>query len=161
MARPNAAPDLLHWWSPRKIVLQIILLQLAYTITATILMAFLVLVMGDPFQLDLVFLYERYRFDVVFGWSLAFLSIITALLTYRPCCLKVNFWCPVLGINRTKVAINSRFCVDIATFSPTSYDVVQFPFPCRTAVVGNERSRDRYYGFRRCLFLPYTGAKTD
>ena len=47
MSRSNTAPDPLHWWSPRKIILQIILLQLAYSITATILITFIVVVMGD------------------------------------------------------------------------------------------------------------------
>src|SRR5271169_3191958 len=84
MARANiSAPDPLHWWSPRKIILQIILLQLAYSITATILITFIVVVMGTPFRIDYIFLYDQYRLDVVFGWSLAFLSLITAAFTYE------------------------------------------------------------------------------
>ena len=84
MARANIAPDPLHWWNPRKIILQIILIQLLYTIIATLLMTFIVLVMGAPFRIDYVFLYSRFRRDNVFGWSLSFLSNITAGLMCVP-----------------------------------------------------------------------------
>lgn len=77
----NTTPDPLHWWSPRKIVLQIVLLQLAYSVTATILMTFVVVIMGAPFRIDYIFLYNAYRMDIVFGWTLSFLSIITSILT--------------------------------------------------------------------------------
>lgn len=82
MARANVAADPLHWWNPRKIILQIILLQLAYTIVATLLVSFIVLVMGAPYRLGYIFLASRFRSDNVFGWSLSFLSIITAGLMY-------------------------------------------------------------------------------
>jgi len=83
MARSNVAAqsDPLHWWNPRKLILQIVLLQLAYTLTATILITFLVLVMGAPFRIDYIFLDTSFRRDIVFGWSLAFLSILASLFT--------------------------------------------------------------------------------
>ena len=86
MARSNAAAqsDPLHWWNPRKLILQIVLLQLAYTLTATILITFLVLVMGAPFRIDYIFLDTSFRRDIVFGWSLAFLSILASFFTYPP-----------------------------------------------------------------------------
>src|ERR1700733_11128179 len=82
MTRSNVAPDPLHWWSPRKIILQIVLLQLTYTLTATVLVTFLVLVMGAPFRLDYIFLDTRYRQDNVFGLTICFLSILNAGFTY-------------------------------------------------------------------------------
>src|SRR5271169_4783742 len=86
MARSNVTveSDPLQWWNPRKLILQIVLLQLAYTLTATILVTFLVLVMGAPFRLDYIFLDTSFRQDIVFGWSLAFLSILASLFTYLP-----------------------------------------------------------------------------
>jgi hypothetical protein len=84
MARSNTTPDPLHWWSPRKLILQIILLQLAYTITATILITFIVVLMGDPFRIDYIFQYSQYRLDVAFGWSLAVPSILTSAFTLAP-----------------------------------------------------------------------------
>jgi hypothetical protein len=82
MARSNQDP--LHWWSPRKILLQIVLLQTIYTVSATLLLTFLVLVLGAPFRLDYLFLDRRVRLDNVFGWSIAFLSLINAVFTYFP-----------------------------------------------------------------------------
>ena len=81
MRRSNVAPDPLHWWSPRKIILQILLLQLSYTVTAILLVTFLVLVMGAPFRLDYIFLDLRYRQDNVFGLTIGFLSIMNAGFT--------------------------------------------------------------------------------
>jgi len=82
MARPNEAPDLLHWWNPRKIILQMAILQAAYTLTATILITLLILIMAIPFRIDYFFLYQSYRSDNVFGFSLSLLSLLTALFTY-------------------------------------------------------------------------------
>src|SRR5579859_7563042 len=84
MTRSNVAHDPLHWWSPRKIILQILLLQLTYTIIATLLVTFLVLVIGAPFRLDYIFIDSRYRQDNVFGLSICFLSIMNAGFTYPP-----------------------------------------------------------------------------
>jgi len=78
MARPNIPPDDLRWWSPRKIILQIALLQLSYTLSATVMITFSVLVMGAPFRVDYFFLYRRFRDDNVFGLSLTLLSILNA-----------------------------------------------------------------------------------
>ena len=82
MARPNEAPDVLHWWNPRKIILQMAILQAAYTLTATILITLLILIMAIPFRIDYFFLYQSYRSDNVFGFSLSLLSLLTALFTY-------------------------------------------------------------------------------
>ena len=82
MARPNEAPDLLHWWNPRKIILQMAILQAAYTLTATILITLLILVMAIPFRIDYFFLDQSYRSDNVFGFSLSLLSLLTAFFTY-------------------------------------------------------------------------------
>jgi hypothetical protein len=84
MTRSNVAPDPLHWWNPRKLILQIILLQLVYSAVATVLITFLVLVMGAPFRLDYLFVPRWYRPDNVFGWSLCFLCILSAAFTYFP-----------------------------------------------------------------------------
>ena len=82
MARPNEAPDLLHWWNPRKIILQMAILQAAYTLTATTLITFYTLLLANPFRIDYFFRYEYYRSDNVFGLSLSLLSLLTALFTY-------------------------------------------------------------------------------
>ena len=86
MARSNvtAESDPLHWWNPRKLILQIVLLQLSYSLTATLLITFLTLVMGAPFRIDYILLDTSFRRDIVFGWSLAFLSILASLFTSPP-----------------------------------------------------------------------------
>lgn len=84
MARSNVAPDPLHWWNPRKLILQIILLQLLYTTIATVFITFLALIMGAPFRLDYFFVPKWYRPDNVFGWSLCFMCILASVFTYIP-----------------------------------------------------------------------------
>ena len=74
--------DDLNWWNPRKLLLQMLLVQLSYSLTATVLIAFVALIMAGPFRLDWVLLYTPFRMDVVQGWALAFLSIISAVFTY-------------------------------------------------------------------------------
>jgi Integral membrane protein S linking to the trans Golgi network len=81
MARPNEAPDLLHWWEPRKIIIQMAILQAAYTLTATLLITLVILMMASPFRIDYFFLYQYYTSNNAFGLSLSLLSLVTALFT--------------------------------------------------------------------------------
>jgi hypothetical protein len=46
------------------------------------MITFLVLVMGAPFRIDYFFLYQRFRTDNTFGWSLSFLSILNTVFGY-------------------------------------------------------------------------------
>jgi Integral membrane protein S linking to the trans Golgi network len=74
--------DVLHWWNPRKILLQILLLQTLYTGTCTLLITFLVLLMGAPFRLNYLFLDARFSHTNVFGLLLALLSLLASAFMY-------------------------------------------------------------------------------
>jgi len=117
MARSNET-DPLRWWSPRKILLQILLLQLSYTITATIMITFLVLVMGAPFRIDYFFLYQRFRTDNTFGWSLSFLSILNAVFG-------VLFL--VLVVRRSQLVIDFALTTQFIHFILTMWYNWRFP----------------------------------
>jgi hypothetical protein len=82
MGMSASSSDVLHWWNPRKIILQILLLQTTYTIICTLLITFLVLLMGAPFRLDYVFLDTRFSYTNVFGLSLSMLSLLASIFMY-------------------------------------------------------------------------------
>jgi protein SYS1 len=129
MAGSNIAPDPLYWWSPRKIILQILLLQLSYIITATLLITFLVLVMGAPFRVDYIFLDSRFRNDNVFGWSLSFLSILTSVFTsvllIQKANLRVLFL--VLLVRRSQLVIDFALTLQFFQLLFTTWYNWHFP----------------------------------
>ncbi|PWY87896.1 hypothetical protein BO94DRAFT_516178 [Aspergillus sclerotioniger CBS 115572] len=63
---------------PLKIVLKILLLQLAYYVTATALILFTTVVYGTPFSLDLVFSWNAVRGDTTIGWMLGLVWILSS-----------------------------------------------------------------------------------
>jgi protein SYS1 len=74
--------DELQWWNPRKLLLQMLLVQLSYTLTAMLLITFVALIMAYPLRLDYVLLERPFRMDVVYGWALAFLFVLSSFFTY-------------------------------------------------------------------------------
>ncbi|OOF96640.1 hypothetical protein ASPCADRAFT_145312 [Aspergillus carbonarius ITEM 5010] len=63
---------------PLKIVRKILLLQLAYYVTATALILFTTVVYGTPFSLDLVFSWNAVRGDTTIGWMLGLVWILSS-----------------------------------------------------------------------------------
>lgn len=94
----TSSADPLHWWNPRRIVLQILLLQSCYIILNTLLITFVVLVMGAPFRIDYTFLDSRYQHTNVFGWSLCFLSILASAFMYSFSFYSLFLICRILAL---------------------------------------------------------------
>ncbi|GLA08740.1 integral membrane protein of the Golgi [Aspergillus niger] len=63
---------------PLKIVRKILLLQVAYYVTATALILFTTVVYGTPFSLDLVFSWNALRGDITIGWMLGLVWLLTS-----------------------------------------------------------------------------------
>ncbi|GAQ43184.1 integral membrane protein of the Golgi [Aspergillus tubingensis] len=63
---------------PLKIVRKILLLQVAYYVTATALILFTTVVYGTPFSLDLVFSWNALRGDTTIGWMLGLVWLLTS-----------------------------------------------------------------------------------
>lgn len=65
---------------PLKIIRKIVLLQLAYYATATVLILFTTLVYGTAFSLDLVLSWDALRGDTTIGWILGLVWMLNSLL---------------------------------------------------------------------------------
>ncbi|KAA8646086.1 hypothetical protein EYZ11_003745 [Aspergillus tanneri] len=65
---------------PLKIVRKIVLLQLAYYASATILILFTTLVYGTAFSFDLVFSWDALRGDTTIGWVLGLVWMLNSVL---------------------------------------------------------------------------------
>lgn len=63
---------------PLKIVRKILLLQLAYYASATVLILFTTLVYGTPFSLDLVLNWDSIRGDTTIGWMLGLVWVLNS-----------------------------------------------------------------------------------
>ncbi|PLN80456.1 integral membrane protein S linking to the trans Golgi network-domain-containing protein [Aspergillus taichungensis] len=63
---------------PLKIVRKILLLQLAYYASATVLILFTTLVYGTPFSLDLVLNWDAIRGDTTIGWMLGLVWVLNS-----------------------------------------------------------------------------------
>ncbi|KAL2014081.1 hypothetical protein VTN00DRAFT_1606 [Thermoascus crustaceus] len=94
--RPGALSDL----SPLKIMKKIVLLQLAYYASATVLILFATLAAGMPFDMDLIFGWDSIRGDTTIGYILAlvwllngFVSVIYHLLLISRSKLIPDFAC--------------------------------------------------------------------
>ena len=70
VSRRPARPGALTSLSPFKILTQIVILQGAFYVIATILILFTVLAAGKPFSPDLVFSWKSLRGDTAVGWTL-------------------------------------------------------------------------------------------
>lgn len=66
---------------PLKIIRSILLLQLFYYATATVLILFTTLVLGQGFSLALVFDWKSVRGDNAVGWTVGLLWVIDGFLT--------------------------------------------------------------------------------
>jgi len=76
--RAGALSDL----PPLKIVKNIVLLQTAYYICATILILFTALVAGTSFSLDLILSWRALRGDTTVGWTLGFVWMLNSSIGY-------------------------------------------------------------------------------
>jgi hypothetical protein len=65
---------------PLKIVRKILVLQLAYYVTATALILFTTLVYGTAFSLDLVLGWNTLRGDTTLGWMLGLVWMLNSFL---------------------------------------------------------------------------------
>ncbi|OJJ60996.1 hypothetical protein ASPSYDRAFT_42834 [Aspergillus sydowii CBS 593.65] len=65
---------------PLKIIRKILVLQLAYYVTATALILFTTLVYGTAFSLDLVFGWDTLRGDTTLGWMLGLVWMLNSFL---------------------------------------------------------------------------------
>lgn len=73
---PPRAGALLTSPSPLKILTQILTLQAAYYILATLLILFTALAAGKPFSADLVLSWRSLRGDTTVGWTLGLCWIV-------------------------------------------------------------------------------------
>jgi protein SYS1 len=67
---------------PLKIIRSIILLQLAYYVTAFILILFTALVAGQKFSLNLIFDWTSIRGDNTIGWTLGLVWLLVGFIRY-------------------------------------------------------------------------------
>lgn len=84
--RPGALSDL----SPLKIMKKIVLLQLAYYASATVLILFATLAAGMPFDMDLIFGWDNIRGDTTIGYILALVWLLNGFVSYVPPTLLVT-----------------------------------------------------------------------
>jgi len=76
--RSGALTDL----PPLKIVKKIVLLQLAYYASATVLVLFTTQVYGAPFNMALILSWDSIRGDTTFGWILGLVWLLNGFITY-------------------------------------------------------------------------------
>jgi protein SYS1 len=76
--RPGALAEL----APLRILSQILLLQLAYYVSAIILLVFSALVAGQEVKIDLLLSWRTLRGDTTVGWMLALVWMLNAFATY-------------------------------------------------------------------------------
>jgi hypothetical protein len=69
---------------PLKIIRSIILLQLAYYATATVLVVFTAVVLGQKFSLPLILDWRSVRGDNTIGWTIGFAWLLAGFITYIP-----------------------------------------------------------------------------
>ncbi|KAF4305741.1 Integral membrane protein SYS1-related protein [Botryosphaeria dothidea] len=74
--RPGALADV----APLRILTQIVLLQLAYYVSAAILIVFTALVAGRDVSLDLLLSWRSLRGDVTVGWMLGLVWMLNSLI---------------------------------------------------------------------------------
>ena len=74
--RAGALSDL----PPLKIVLKIVLLQLGYYVSATVLIVFTALVAGNNFTFDLILSWRSIRGDNTVGWTLGFVWMLNSFI---------------------------------------------------------------------------------
>ena len=78
---------------PLKIIRSIILLQLAYYVTAIVLILFTALVAGQQVSLNLIFDWRSIRGDTTVGWTLGIVWLLVGFIMYvfpKPMKLVVN-----------------------------------------------------------------------
>ncbi|EOD48164.1 Integral membrane protein SYS1-related protein [Neofusicoccum parvum] len=78
--RPGALADV----APLRILTQIVLLQLAYYVSAAVLIVFTALVAGRDVSLDLLLSWRSLRGDVTVGWMLGLVWMLNSLVWYAP-----------------------------------------------------------------------------
>lgn len=74
--RPGALADL----SPKRILSQIILLQIAYYACAAVLIVFTAIVAGKEVSIDLLFSWRSLRGDTTVGWTLGLVWLLNSLI---------------------------------------------------------------------------------
>ena len=67
---------------PLKIIRSIVLLQLAYYVTAIVLILFTALVAGQKFSLNLIFDWKSIRGDNTIGWTLGLVWLLVGFIKY-------------------------------------------------------------------------------
>ncbi|KAF2433704.1 hypothetical protein EJ08DRAFT_676502 [Tothia fuscella] len=77
LRRPGALADL----QPLRITTQIALLQVAYYVSAAVLIVFTALVAGKEVKLDLLFSWRSLRGDTTVGWMLGLVWLLNSLIT--------------------------------------------------------------------------------
>ena len=66
---------------PLKIIRSILLLQISYYLTATILIVFTTLVLGQQFSLPLILDWRSIRGDTTIGWTVGFAWLLAGFVT--------------------------------------------------------------------------------
>jgi hypothetical protein len=76
--RPGALSDL----APLPILKKIVLLQVAYYVSAVILIVFSLLVAGKPVNADLLLSWRSLRSDSTVGWTLGLVWLLNSLVRF-------------------------------------------------------------------------------
>jgi hypothetical protein len=76
--RPGALSDL----APLPILKKIVVLQVAYYVSAVILIVFSLLVAGKPVNADLILSWRSLRSDSTVGWTLAMVWLLNSLVRF-------------------------------------------------------------------------------
>lgn len=74
-------PGALTVLQPFRILTQIVLLQIAYYVSAAILIVFTALVAGSSVRLDLLLSWHSLRADTTVGWTLGLVWMLNSLFT--------------------------------------------------------------------------------
>jgi hypothetical protein len=78
LRRPGALADL----QPLRILTQIVFLQIAYYVGATVLIIFTALVAGKELSFDLLLNWQVLRGDTTVGWMLGLVWMLNSLVSY-------------------------------------------------------------------------------
>lgn len=76
--RPGALTEL----PPLKIIRKILLLQILYYVSATVLIVFTALVAGTAFTGDLILSWQTVRGDTTIGWMLGLVWMLNSFIWY-------------------------------------------------------------------------------
>jgi len=112
--RPGALADL----QPLRILTQIVLLQIAYYVGATVLIVFTALVAGKDLKLDLLFSWRTLRGDLTVGWMLGLVWILNSVI----CAVAI-----LLLVARSKLVLDFALTIHFIQLIVTSFYCREIP----------------------------------